>query len=231
MYLLPEEHNFIRVYCAHCGATHDVIRPCGQRFCPACGHISRWRVRERLHQIFQKMKKIPGYRLKMLTLSMSNCTDLTGGLNELIASFRRLRQSKLWRSKITGGLFVIEIQGEPGNWHPHIHSFIYSLRIEWRALRDQWHRASKGGLAVWIANITNDKAIYYVTKYVTKPGTDIEYASLIDAAMKGRRLFQRFGTFHHLKLPKRLSAKKCEKCGHSDWLTEWDFRKNSIPVP
>ena len=167
----------------------------------------------------------------MLTLAMQNCNDLSGGLDALIAGFRRMRQTKFWNKHVIGGLFVIEITGSPGNWHPHLHCFIYSLRIPWEQIRDCWHRSSKGGQSVWIANITNDTAIHYVTKYVTKPGTDPEYAFLLEEAMKGRRTFQRFGTFQQIKLPKRLSSRKCEHCGYSDWLTEWDFRKLALKVP
>lgn len=231
MYLLPEEHGFTEVYCCHCGKSHTIIKQCGKRYCPYCGHINRWRVRERLHQLFKLMKHRRGYRLKMLTLAKQNCTDLTEGVNDVIASFRRLRQTKFWNSHVVGGLFVVEITGEPGDWHPHLHCFIYSLRIRWDDIRDHWHRASNGGQSVWIANISNDKAIYYVTKYVTKPSTEPEYSQLLDDAMKGRRMFQRFGVFQQIKLPKRLTSKKCEACGHTDWITEYDLRRMTLKAP
>lgn len=231
MFLLPEQHNFTRVYCAKCGDEHIIIKPCGARFCPACGHISRWRVRERLHQLFKLMRHERGYRLKMLTLATKNCQNLEEGIDDLIASFRRLRQRKLWNQSIRGGIFVIEISGSPGSWHPHLHCFIYSLRIQWESLRDLWSSCSKGGQSVWIANISNNRAIYYVTKYVTKPGSDPEYAWTISQAMKGRRTFQRFGTFQKIKLPRYASGRECEVCGSNDWLTEWDLRKAGLPVP
>lgn len=177
------------------------------------------------------MKHQPGYRLKMLTLSRQNCANLKEGLDELISSFRRLRQTKLWDSHIAGGLFVIEVTGEPGNWHPHIHSFIYSLRIEWEDLLRRWSKCSKGGTGVYIKNVSNDGAVYYVTKYITKPGAEPEYSFLLEDALKGRRMFQRFGSFHRVKLPKRLTARKCEKCGECDWLTEWDFRRAGLLAP
>lgn len=231
MYLSPEEHGFTTIICAHCGETHTIIKPCGYRFCPVCGHIRRWRIRERLHQMFKLMKHRKGYMLKMLTLSKQNCTNLKGGIDELISSFRRLRQTKLWHSHIEGGLFVIEVTGSPGSWHPHLHCFIYSLRIEWQAIRDTWFTCSKGGTAVYIKNISNDGAIYYVTKYVTKSEVDPGSVLLVDREMKGRRTFQRFGSFHKIKLPKYYTARKCEKCGHCDWLTEWDFRRLGLQVP
>lgn len=231
MYLLPEEHKFIDVYCAYCGNTHTVIKQCGRRFCPACAHITRWRVRERMHQLFKLMRHEKNYMLKMLTLSGPNCKNLEDGLNDLITGFRRMRQTKFWTRHVRGGLFCIEVTGEPGNWHPHIHAIVYSLRIPWQGLLDKWAKANPGARSVWIENVSNDGAIYYVTKYVTKPGSDPEYAFTIDEALKGRRLFQRFGSFQKIKLPKYYTARKCEKCGSSDWLTEWDFRKLALKCP
>ena len=231
MYQSLEDHGFTQVFCCQCGHSHTIVKPCGHRYCPACGHINRWRVRERLHQVFKLYRHRQGYRLKMLTLAMANCKDLEEGLNDLIAGFRRMRQTKFWNRHVIGGLFVIEITGSPGSWHPHLHCFIYSFRIPWEQIRDCWSRSSKGGQSVWIANITNDLAIYYVTKYVTKPGTEPEYSWLLEKAVKGRRTFQRFGCLQKIKLPKRLSSKECENCGCSDWLTEWDFHRLHLPLP
>lgn len=225
MYLPVEEHEFITVYCAYCGNTHTAIKSCGKRFCPACGHINRWRVRERMHQIFQAMKHRKGYRLKMLTLSKQNCPNLKEGINDLIASFRRLRQRSYWIRNIAGGLFVIEVTGDPGNWHPHLHVFIYSRFVRWSDLHKHWQTASKGGLGVYIKNISNDTAIYYVTKYVTKSECDSTLLELIETSMKGRRLFQRFGEFQTIPLVKSLTGRICEKCGEAQWLTEYDIRK------
>lgn len=231
MYLSAEEHEFTQIYCAHCGEKHVIVKPCGYRFCPVCGHIRRWRIRERLSQVFKLMKHRRGYMLKMLTLSSKNSTDLKRGIDELLSGFRRLRQSKLWDSHIAGGLFVLEIKGTEGDWHPHLHCFIYSLRIEWRSLRDQWFKASKGGSAVWIRNVSNNEAIYYVTKYVTKSDVDPGDMIIADKAMKGRRTFQRFGSFQKIKLPKYYTAAKCKNCGNCDWLTEWDFHRLGLQLP
>lgn len=228
MYLSLEEHEFTQVYCGKCGDKHVIIKPCKYRYCPACGHISRWRVRERLHQVFKLMKHDHRYRLKMLTLSRQNMPVLKEAIDELTHSFRKLRQSQLWNQSIAGGLFVLEITGSPGSWHPHLHCFIYSLRIGWQPLRDRWSKASRGGTAVWIANVSNDQAIDYVTKYVTKFNSDPESAFIVEKGMKGRRMFQRFGSFHYLKLTPYLSGKKCDKCGCTSWVTEWDLVRLGI---
>ncbi len=225
MYLLPEQHNWVTIYCSTCGKSHHIMQVCKNRYCPFCGHVRRWRSRERILQVLKSHKKLSGYRLKMLTLSTSNCEDLEKGINHLIASFRRMRQSKFWKAHIVGGLFVIEIAGRPGSWHPHVHAFIYSKRIPWDGLMSVWNRASKGGRSVWIANISNNNAVFYVTKYITKSDIPAQLAEEMNTALAGKRLFQRFGSFQNVKILVSMSAKICGECGENDWISEFDLRK------
>jgi hypothetical protein len=168
--------------------------------------------------------------LKMLTLSRQNHPNLEQGLDILIQSFRRLRHSKFWKKYVDGGVMVIEITGEPGNWHPHIHCFIYSKRISWDEILKHWKKASKGGCGVYIKNVSHHGAIHYVTKYVTKANTDNEFSDIFEMAMKGRRTFQRFGSFQKIKMVKYYSHRVCENCGCNEWLTEWDINKTEIQM-
>lgn len=163
--------------------------------------------------------------LKMLTLSRQNNPNLQDGLDLLIQSFRRLRNTKFWKQYVDGGVMVIEIEGEPGSWHPHIHCFIYSKRIEWQEILKNWKKASKGGTGVYIKNVSHDRAIDYVTKYVTKSKALDEYNDILELAMKGRRTFQRFGSFQRIQLPRVYSHRTCEVCGSTEWLTEYDLRR------
>lgn len=231
MYLLPEQHRWVTIYCCKCGETHNIMQVCKDRYCPHCGHIRRWRSRERILQVLKQHKKASGYRLKMLTLASKNCEDLKTGLEHLVRSFRRMRQTKFWQSHILGGLFVIEITGAPGSWHPHLHVFIYAKRVPWHDLLAIWDKASGGGKSVWIVNISNEKAVYYVTKYVTKTGIIEPLAREMNDALRGKRLFQRFGTFQEVKLLGAMVGKKCSVCSCSDWISEFDLRKLSLRPP
>lgn len=224
MYILTEDHKFLTIYCCGCGHSHVIMQVCKDRYCPNCGHVRRWRSRARLRQVLNGYKYQPGYMLKMLTVSRQNCTDLEKGISELIASFRRLRQTKFWQAHVLGGLFVIEITGRKGSWHPHIHSFIYSKRIPWEQLRDTWTKSSKGGTATWITNISNDKALFYVTKYVTKTNIPQEDRAVASESISGRRMFQRFGTFASIVIDQRFMAKKCDKCNSETWINEYDVK-------
>ena len=84
---------------------------------------------------------IPESRRKFITLTIPNVEYLSADdLKGLIASFRRLRQRKYFKSVCRGGLYKIEVtnQGKGKGWHPHLHlladaGFISSfhLSFEW----------------------------------------------------------------------------------------------------
>lgn len=225
-YLTLEQHGYISVDCVKCGHIHRAIRPCGLRFCPVCALKRRIRVRNHLHELFKLIKRRPGYRIKMLTLSTPNPEDLKKGVNDLIGSFRRLRQRQFWKKYVDGGLAVIEIKGRPGSWHPHLHVILYSKFLPWAEVRKHWEKVS-GGTAVWISNIPQGKAIYYVTKYVTKIDCPDIASEDPNIAMQGRHLFMKFGDWARIKLPIRKFLFICVNCGASDWLTEFDLRRLS----
>lgn len=220
--LIPEcsEHNWRTLYCAFCGATNQVIVDCGHRFCPFCGKRRAARIRDRLNFLLKSCQKFPKARLKMLTLSTTNCADLDAGIKHLVSSFRRLRQRRIWQRHVYGGAFVIEIKGSPGSWHPHIHAIIYSYFIPWAALRSAWHHVSQG-TAVWISDISDDRAKGYVTKYLTKPDVDAVYLDQVSTSLRSFRLFSRFGDWHSIIIPKYVYDPPCKQCGRSDWVIDW----------
>lgn len=212
-------HGWRRIYCSHCGAFQDILVDCRKRFCPECSKRRSRRIRNRLQHLFIKNEKIPKAGLKMITLSTSNSSSLDEGIRHLIKSFRRLRQRVAWKQYVFGGAFVIEVKGRPGNWHPHIHAIVYSYYIPWARLRSAWRQAS-GGTAVWINKVDSDKALNYVTKYITK--ADVPPALLDDVgrSLARFRLFTRFGSWHNIVLPKLKYESPCKSCGHTVWVTD-----------
>lgn len=156
----------------------------------------------------------------MLTLSVKNCSDLDSGIRHLISSFRRLRQRALWKRYCYGGAYVIEIKGGPGNWHPHIHAIIYSCYIPWASLRSAWFDVS-GGTAVWISDISDDRAKLYVTKYLTKFDIPAAQLDLVSASLRRYRLFNRFGEWHNILIPKHVYDTPCKQCGQLDWVIDF----------
>ena len=147
---------------------------------------------------------------------MANCKDLEAGVSALVKNFRRLRQRQLWIRLVSGGAVVIEIKGRPNNWHPHLHILCYSLWVPWHDLQRCWKEIS-GGTACYISNVSHDQARYYVTKYITKADVPefLEYG--VGLVLKKLRLFQRFGDWHGVVLPKKFYDYKCPTCERSDW--------------
>jgi hypothetical protein len=160
--------------------------------------------------------------LKMITLSKTNCRDLDSGVADLIRSFRRLRQRRLWKDHVDGGAVVIEIKGNPGFWHPHLHILCWSRWLPWLQLHAAWKSVSDG-LGCYIQNVGQDTAIRYVTKYVTKTDLPDRDQQAVGKVLIRYRLFQRFGSWHHIFIPKLKSDYPCPNCGESDWICDWQL--------
>ena len=228
----PSPHALRRLNCCHCGFAIDVPIDCGDRFCSACAPRRAFRVRNRLRWILDNTRPKPGYMLKMITLSVSNSKDLEYGVKMLISSFRRLRQLRIWRDHVEGGATIIEIKGRPNNWHPHLHVLCYARWIDWHKLQPAWSAVS-GGLACYIQNIDGDRALRYVTKYITKADIPPFLLDGVGSVLRKYRLFQRFGSWHSLRIPKNLYDYPCPNCTKVDWISEPSFglRRRSRSPP
>lgn len=221
---LAPPHALRRLFCSHCGFSIDVPIDCGDRFCSLCSPRRAFRVRNRLRWILENSNPKPGYMLKMITLSTANCKDLDKGVTALVRSFRRLRQRRIWRDHVDGGATIIEIKGRPNNWHPHLHILCYSRWIDWYKLQPAWASIS-GGTACYIQNVSMDRALYYVTKYITKADVPefLEYS--VGKVLSRYRLFQRFGSWHGLKVPKKLCDYPCPTCASLIWVSDIQIDK------
>ena len=213
-------HEWRTLTCAHCGQNIRVLVDCKNRFCPECSPRRSARIAARLTWLINKIQKKQGWGIKLITLSTSNCVDVDSGIKHLVASFRKMRNRALWQTKVDGGAFVIEITGRPGSWHPHIHAIVYSVFIPWKTLWRDWKQCS-GGTAVWISSSTPAAATSHIVKYVSKTAVPLHLQLQLSTELRAFRLFQRFGSWHRLKLPSRLYDHPCEKCGKSDWLYDY----------
>lgn len=212
-------HPYTHIYCTGC--SHAIVVPayCKNRFCPVCSFARTRRIRARLNSLCRSIKTDHQWRLRFLTLSVSNDPDARSLTKHLIASFRKLRRRKWWRSRVRGGVSVLEITGSPGSWHVHIHAVIESVYLPWDDLHQLWKEIS-GGLGCWIQNISPSAAESYLSKYLTKESVHEDFSSELNSAMKDLRLFQPFGEWYDkLKLPKRIPY-PCPQCGRTAWLPE-----------
>lgn len=208
-------HQYIDIWCTHCGHKFPVPVYCGFRFCRICSVRRQARVRRRLKWLLNLVKDKRPYCTKHLTLTISNGKDLPVMVKLLIRSFRKMRQRAYWKNHVKGGAFVIEITGNPGNWHAHIHAIIEARYMPWDVLHRLWNLCS-GGEGVWISRIPKNKAIAYLTKYLTKSSAPIDTIQEMSAALHGTRLFSPFGRWYAINCTYVAPKPDCPNCEDGD---------------
>lgn len=212
-----DSHEFIRLVCTHCGHTIDVPVYCGNRFCNVCGFRRRSRVRHRLDWCVSHTPHITGYSFKHLTLTLVSESDIRSMIKKLVSAFRRLRQRAFWKSKVSGGSYVIEITGRPGAWHAHLHVIIYSSFLPYHKLLQLWITCS-GSRGVYIQRVPPAQVVSYLTKYLTKPDIPDVVVREIADSLSGYRLFHPFGSWYKISSSCPKAKSDCPICHHSCWL-------------
>lgn len=224
-----EDHDWISVVCGHCYDQHEVPVRCGNRFCPTCSQSRTRKVHARLTQLFSKVPKLPYRDFRLITLTIPNSKTAKDGSRALISAFRRLRNRRMWKSKVYGGAFVIEVTQGQNGFHVHIHIVCQALEIGLDQLRREWMAVSNGRI-VDIRTMWNINAASYLTKYLTKVKGTADFVIEIGRSLKGVRLYQCFGRWHGIDLKIRLEVKGCERCGNSCWIIniEWRFARTIV---
>jgi hypothetical protein len=178
---------------------------CHHRLCPTCG---RHRAKQVAVAITEAIKRMNAPRFLTLTLK-SEDRLLGDSLKYLADSFRRLRESRVWRDRVRGGIYAVEVtyNAKSGMWHAHLHCIFDGEFFPQKMLSDAWKEASRGSYIVDVRAV-HDRATAaaYVAKYVGKPAQPeawpthkiCEYAT----ETKGRRLWHTFGTLHNARLSK-----------------------------
>lgn len=174
---------------------------CHDRFCRPCARARALRIVENL------TAAVGNERLRFITVTLARDERcLEDRMDDLLASFTRLRSCKAWRQAVTAGAYFIEItRGEHGDsWHVHIHALVTGSYLRQDVLSDAWRKASKGSFIVDIRKVADvGQGVGYVAKYATK-GVDqsvmMDPAALAEAvlALKGRRLLGTFGLWRNL---------------------------------
>lgn len=171
----------------------------------------------------------PGPHWKLITLTLRHSNKpLTEQIAFAKKSFRQLRQRKLWKDNIRGGVFVIEISRneKTEKWHPHIHVLARGSYIANRLLSKQWLQITRTSMIVDVRAITKaDYAVRYICKYLTKAPSrsvtnDTEALSEYITALHGARLIQRFGDAPKYDPPQ----------ANDDYPTDWEPIKPLVQV-
>jgi hypothetical protein len=173
---------------------------CHDRLCLPCQ-------RDRQHAVVEgvvlRMLDCGGTcRFVTLTLKHSDA-PLSVQLTRLVDSFKALRKHPAVAAAIGGGAWFIEVKlsKDKARWHPHLHVIVEGEFINAKTLSKTWYEVTGDSYITDIRSIGGvvDRA-RYVTKYATKPlhnEVTLQPAKLDEfvTAIKGRRLYQCFGTW------------------------------------
>jgi len=176
---------------------------CGNRLCPFCSQARSAKVADQIGRFLQPLK-----RPRHITLTVpASKKPLREQIQSLRKSFRKLRRHPVWKERVEGGIYVIEITRncETGNWHPHLHIVFDGLFFPQSTLSECWRDSLgiRNVPIVWI-NSAIDRHAGYLAKYVGKPANvgSFDRATLAEyiEAVDGLRMVQPFGSAHGVKL-------------------------------
>lgn len=182
---------------------------CHSRWCTPCS-------RERAHRIVGNLQPtLSQGDIRFLTLTMKHSpAPLSGQIDRIYASFRKLRRAPFWTRAVDGGCAVLELvhSHRTGCWHVHLHCLLHGTWIDVKALKAEWWRITRDSYVIDIRPCTDsDHAAHYITKYVTKPvpssviNKPDQLREMI-AAYAHRRLVLTWGTWRGIRLTEPLDA-------------------------
>ena len=176
---------------------------CHDRFCLPCARARGKRIAAILAEWAE------GKELKFITLTLRQAdVPLGETLDHLLASFRRLRQCKMWKASVTGGVGFVEIKrgAKFDRWNVHIHILANAAFLDYRTLSRMWLKCTGTSFVTDIRPVPDlMHAVHYVTKYASKGIAHTVYGTIellqeAMAALTGRKLAITFGDARKLHL-------------------------------
>jgi len=222
-----EEHGKYVLLCLSCGCRHPTIKTCSNRFCDYCRGGKARTQSQRMNWVLERAQVKGWDTWYLLTLTVPGTEDIKAQYRTLLDSFRRLRNRKLWKRYIRGGVYNLEVKrGRAGDWHVHIHCIYWGRSISYAQLRHMWKSSChemqwQGQQGTNLKKIVQPVgALRYVLGYIGK--NDMSMVDQVTAA-RGLRSCQLWGTFGVarglLKGFEREKA-KCSECGSSIFFPE-----------
>lgn len=215
------DHGWISIMCDS-GHTSFVPSPCGVRYCDICARSRAVSRRAKLRREIEHTQDVagPGWRVKVLTLTIENVEDLGGGWDHLLDSFSRFREMRLWRDTgVAWWRASLEVTTKGKEWHPHLHVLMCAGFMDYRAITGSWITATRG----W-GMITDIREAYgppgqearEAAKYVAKPQQVATWSRRqrgeFSRVARDRRSW--FGSGAVIGLPDETRA-GCGECGSS----------------
>lgn len=182
-----------------------------------------------------------GDALRFVTLTLRHVrTPLSQQIDRLLSSFKLLRNHPKLRGRMSGGAWFLEVKLDRYGrlWHPHLHIIVEGDFVSTDLLSAYWHEVTGDSYIVKILKIDDvAKRAQYVSKYSTKPldpKVTLQPGKLDEfvQAIKGRRLYQCFGSWvgavHREKLPPR--KRKMVGHVHSLWQSALDGDSEALGI-
>jgi hypothetical protein len=185
------------------GKVRVMSNSCRLRWCPFCARTRYIAIRTELTHWVNKLR-----RPKFLTLTYRHSTaPLIDQVTALYAAFRKLRQHKVIKQAVRGGVWFFQLKSSPksGQWHPHLHIVLDSDYISKFLLSAEWLRTTGNSFIIDIRAIKQpDKIADYVARYAARPCrlSDFDSQAALDifTLFHRRRLAGTFGTGRAVKL-------------------------------
>lgn len=183
-----------------------VCNCCHHRLCVPCQRAVGRTIQANIRTHLGRRKA----RFVTLTLRHSD-TPLSAQVDRLFSCWSALRRRTDMKPLFAGGVAVIELKvsDKDGRWHVHLHILTEGQWVDVRELSLAWHAITGDSSIVDVRAVgDSERAIAYVTKYISKPVDATLYANAarLDefvTDMHGRKTSATFGSWRGLKLKAR----------------------------
>ena len=196
-------HAYVLESVDHPGEYRVAGSTCHDRFCVPCATERSGTIAANVADRLGKKQA----RFLTLTLKSDN-QPLAPLLAKLTRCFSRLRATKFWRTRVTGGCGFLEVKWVPEaqRWNVHMHVIVQGLYLPKRDISRLWHRITVDSYIVDIRLARDPGAIANeCAKYATKPlhGNVLhDHDRLCEAmlALRGKRLVVTFGDWESVAI-------------------------------
>lgn len=193
---------------------------CKLRICPACRRRIQWKAKARVLDFLNQHNDL---RWQFHTFTLKHRPDpLHQQFDRLVKCFRKLRQRKHWKDTVSMGYAVLEVTFHPAGtyskngrrrvydeWHPHLHAVVATNWISYKWMHKAWREITGDSTNIDCEKVrNNEKAAYYVGKYIGKPPDlnlqgNLERMTEYYRSLQGRRMLMPFGATAKHRLPQR----------------------------
>jgi hypothetical protein len=229
------------LWCKGCNHRHDASTKCSRKWCPSCGPKRANERAARMRFAFRRMKWP-----MQLTLTVPNVAEGWEDpqlLRRLLHSFKKLRDRRIWKENVAGGIFSVEVTDKGNGLHPHLHALVdcrwLAMKTPAPAPRDdretlsaKFRCAAEEFTSHWRDVIGDERtrnvwirrcdvgAVDEVLKYAIKSEDALNCTGRIGPILRlldSVRTVERLGNLRAIKWPEDDEHKLECACGGTEW--------------